>query len=128
MWERVRAQIDSGAIDAVDPREIAKALETKEMEISNRGMGYVAANGSCIKNYGEKKVVGYADDGESVSASPMPRRQKGAAFSSQSELGRQLDRVGRRQKSRAEQGDRPKDKDQLRGGAARRAPVAAVKG
>ncbi len=65
-WDRVRAQIDSGAIDAVGPKEIAKAIETKETERSKRGM-YVAAKGSSVENYGEKKIVGYADDGESVS-------------------------------------------------------------
>ena len=30
-------------------------------------MGFVAANGTKIKNYGEKKVIGYTDDGEGVS-------------------------------------------------------------
>ena len=49
------------------PKEIASAFETKETEMSKRGIGYVAANGSSIKNYGEKKIVGYTDDGESVS-------------------------------------------------------------
>ena len=53
-WERVRVQIDSGAIDTVGPKEIAKAFEMKETEMSKRGIGYVAANGSSIKNYGEK--------------------------------------------------------------------------
>ena len=39
----------------------------EETEMSKRGIGDVAANGSSIKNYGEKKIVGYADDGGSVS-------------------------------------------------------------
>ena len=65
--ERVRVQIDSGAIDTVGPKEIAKAFEVKETEMSKRGIRYVAANGSSIENYGEKKIVGYNDDGESVS-------------------------------------------------------------
>ena len=66
-WERVRVQIDSGAIDTVGPKEIARAFEMKETEMSKRGIGYVAANGSSVENYGEKKIVGYTDDGESVS-------------------------------------------------------------
>ena len=66
-WERVRVQIDSGAIDTVGPKEIGKAFEMKETEMSKKGIGYVAANGSSIENYGEKKIVGYTDDGESVS-------------------------------------------------------------
>ncbi len=56
-WERVRVQIDSGAIDTVGPKEKAKALDVKETEMSKRGSGYVAASGSSIKNYGEKKIV-----------------------------------------------------------------------
>ena len=39
----------------------------RETEMSKRGIGYVAANGSSIENYGEKKIVGYTDDGESLS-------------------------------------------------------------
>ncbi len=46
-------QINSGAIGAVGPKEIAKAFEVKETEMSERGMGYVAVNGSSVKNYGE---------------------------------------------------------------------------
>ncbi len=34
---------------------------------SQRGVGSVAVNGGSVENYGEKKVVGYADDGEGVS-------------------------------------------------------------
>ncbi len=60
-------QIDSGAIDAVGPKEIATAFEIKEAEMSKRGIGYAAANGSSIKNYGEEEIVNYTDDGESAS-------------------------------------------------------------
>jgi hypothetical protein len=67
MGERVRVQIDSGAIDTVGPKEFARACEMKETEMSKRGIGHVAANGSSIKNYGEKNIVGYTDDGGSVS-------------------------------------------------------------
>ncbi len=57
-WERVRVQIHSGAIDTVGPREVAQAFELKETAMSKRGVGFVAANGGSIKNYGEKKMVG----------------------------------------------------------------------
>ncbi len=63
-WERVRVQIDSGAINTVGPKEIARAFEMKETEMSRRGIGCVAATGSSIKNYVEK-IVGYTDDVES---------------------------------------------------------------
>ena len=39
----------------------------RETEMSKRGIGFVAANGSGIKNYGEKKIAAYIDDGEGVS-------------------------------------------------------------
>ncbi len=70
--ERVRSGTkeigsDSGAIDTVGPKKYARAFEMKETEMSERGVEYVAANGSSVKNYGEKKIVGYTDDGESVS-------------------------------------------------------------
>ena len=61
-WERIRVQIDSGAIDTVGPKEIAKAFEMKETIMSRRGIGCVAANSSWIKNYGEKKVVGHMEE------------------------------------------------------------------
>ncbi len=41
----------------VGPKEIARAFEMKETAMSKRGVGFVAANGSGIKNYGEKKIV-----------------------------------------------------------------------
>ncbi len=66
-WERIRVQIDSGAIDSEGPKEIAKAFEMKETVMSRRGIGFVAANGSGIKNYGEKTIVGYTGDGAGVS-------------------------------------------------------------
>ncbi len=50
-WGRVRVQIDT-----VGPKEIAKAIVVKETAMSKGGIGYVAANGGSIKNYGEKKL------------------------------------------------------------------------
>ena len=66
-WKRVRIQVDSGAIDTVGPKDIAGAFKMKETEMSRKGIGFVAANGSEIKNYREKLIVGYADDGGAVS-------------------------------------------------------------
>ena len=66
-WERIRVQTDSGAIDTVGPTEIAKACEMKDMIMSRRGIGFAVANGSGIKNYGEKKILGHTKDGEGVS-------------------------------------------------------------
>ena len=66
-WEKIAVQIDSGAVDTVGPKEIAGAFDTKETVMSKKGIGFVAANGSSIKNYGEKRIAGYTDDGEGVS-------------------------------------------------------------
>ncbi len=41
------------------PREVARALKTKETVMSKRGVGYVAENWSSIENYGAKMIVGY---------------------------------------------------------------------
>ncbi len=35
--------------------------------MSNKSVGYVAANGSSIKNYGEKKIVGLTESGDGLS-------------------------------------------------------------
>ncbi len=53
-WERLRVQIDSGAIDTVGPKEIARALEMKETAVSRRHFGIVAASGGGIISYGEE--------------------------------------------------------------------------
>ncbi len=66
-WEKIRVQIDSGAIDTVGPRSVAKAFKMQEKVMSKKGIGCVAANGRVIKNYGEKRVVGYTDTGEGLS-------------------------------------------------------------
>jgi hypothetical protein len=66
-WEKIRVQIDSGAVDTVGPKEVAKAFKMKETVMSKKGIGFVAANGSSIRNYGEKRVVGYTDSGEGLS-------------------------------------------------------------
>ncbi len=39
LCERIRVQIDSGTIDTVGPKEIAKAFEMKESAMCQRGNG-----------------------------------------------------------------------------------------
>ncbi len=65
-WERARSQIESGAIDAVGTKETAKEYEAKEIAMSTRGVGCVAANESHVKNSGENQITGPTDDGEGV--------------------------------------------------------------
>ncbi len=61
-WERVRAQIDSEAVDTVGPKDLVRALELKETATLKRGVAFVASNGICVENY-RKKVVGHTGDG-----------------------------------------------------------------
>ena len=54
---------DSGAVDRVAPRTLAKSTPVVETKASKMGVHYVAANGSEIKNDGEKKVKAFTDKG-----------------------------------------------------------------
>ena len=66
-WEKIRVQVDSGAIDTVGPKEVGRQFVTKETRASKQGIGYEAANGTKIRNYGEKVVEGWTDEGAPVS-------------------------------------------------------------
>jgi hypothetical protein len=65
-WERIKVQVDSGAIDSVAPRDVASAFSLMKTKLSEAGIGFVAANGSKIDNYGEKQLVGYTEEGDAV--------------------------------------------------------------
>ena len=47
-WERVPVTVDSGAIDSVIPKRIAKGVPIRQTEASRRGLKYRAANGTSI--------------------------------------------------------------------------------
>ena len=64
-WERIRVQVDSGAIDTVAPRSVGKAFNLRKTIMSKHNVGFVAANGSKISNFGER--IGCTYDGEAVS-------------------------------------------------------------
>ncbi len=49
-------QIDSGATDAVAPKEIAKALKMKETPMPKKGVGRVAATGATSRTWGRSEV------------------------------------------------------------------------
>jgi hypothetical protein len=66
-WERVEVQIDSGAIDTVAPKGVGGHLPIRETEAVRKNMGYVAANGTKIANYGERVLRGTTNDGATVS-------------------------------------------------------------
>ncbi len=57
-WETARVQSDSGAIDTVGPKGIAKPLTMKENVMSKKGLWCIAANGSKMRNHGGKRSSG----------------------------------------------------------------------
>jgi hypothetical protein len=65
-WEKIKVNLDSGAIDWVTNPGTAKALKTKETAASREGRGYRAANGTPIRNYGEKVIDGFTSSGDKV--------------------------------------------------------------
>ena len=66
-WERVRVQVDSGAVNTVVLSETARAFAARPTEMPRRGIGFIAANGSKISNHGEKRVSEWIDEGVCMS-------------------------------------------------------------
>ena len=65
-WERVPVTVDSGAIDTVVPRRIAKGIMTRQTEASRNGLKYRSASGNAIVNEGEKTLKGYTNEANLV--------------------------------------------------------------
>ena len=65
-WERIQVTADSGAIDSVIPRRMARGVAVKETAASRRGLKYRAANGTAILNEGEKNIKGYSNEANLV--------------------------------------------------------------
>ena len=66
-WERISVKTDSGAIDTVMPPTVAKYFNTVQTEMSQKGPGFRAANGSAIKHYGQKTLEGIGDQYQPLS-------------------------------------------------------------
>ena len=62
-YEKVTITVDSGAVDTVGPKKIAEELPIKPTKASRMGVNYRAANGTTIKNYGEKRLEGWNEKG-----------------------------------------------------------------
>ena len=56
--KKVRITVDSGAAETVGPRNIAKGIPIRPTKASREGRHYRAANGTQIKNYGQKRLEG----------------------------------------------------------------------
>ena len=68
-WEVITFKIDSGAVDNVIPKEVGNALPIKETSLSKMGVNYQAANGTPIKNHGQRIIKGFIDDWTPMSIS-----------------------------------------------------------
>jgi hypothetical protein len=62
-WEKLTFTGDSGAVDHVITKDAANAFELRDTAASKAGLSYRAANGSPIKNYGERKLNGVTQNG-----------------------------------------------------------------
>ena len=58
-YEKVTITVDSGAADTVGPKRVGKTLPIRETKSSKAGINYRAANGTTIKNYGERRLEGW---------------------------------------------------------------------
>ena len=67
MAGKVEIQSDSGAIDTVAPTSAGGHLPIAETEAVRKNVGYVAANGTKIANYGERILRGSTKDGAMAS-------------------------------------------------------------
>ena len=61
--EKVTITVDSGAADTVGPKSIAQGIPIKPTKASQLGENYRAANGTTIKNYGQKRLEGVDANG-----------------------------------------------------------------
>ena len=66
-YEEVKVTADSGAVDHVAPRTLAKGTPVRETKASKMGVRYIAANGSEIRNEGEKCIKGFTEGGTPLS-------------------------------------------------------------
>ena len=53
-WKEIELTVDSGACEAVMPKEVCSHIEIQESEASRKGVEYEVASGSTIVNLGEK--------------------------------------------------------------------------
>lgn len=65
-WDKIKMQIESGAVDTVGPPEVGKAFKLRETKAAKEGINYVAASGASIKYYGERVIEGETENGTTV--------------------------------------------------------------
>ena len=66
-YETITVTVDSGAYNTVGPPKVGTHFEIKPTEASAAGRHYRAANGSVIRNHGQRIVTGRTNEGTLVS-------------------------------------------------------------
>ena len=77
-WEELEMAVDSGAAETVVAEDALRSVELVEGEAKKRGVQYEVADGTLIDNVGEKRFVGFTEDGveEEVSGTSLWCEQK----------------------------------------------------
>jgi hypothetical protein len=65
-WMEIDAILDSGAVDTIAPKDMAKGNKIRQTHISKRNGKYAPADGGIIQNIGECEIEGVAHDGTEV--------------------------------------------------------------
>ena len=66
VYEVVTVTLDSGAYNTVGPRRVGSYFPVKPTEASQTGKHFSAANGSVIRNYGQRVIQGRSAEGAEV--------------------------------------------------------------
>ena len=65
-YETMTVTLDSGAYNTVGPRKVGSYFPVKPTEASQTGKHFSAANGSVIRNYGQRVIQGRSEEGAEV--------------------------------------------------------------
>jgi hypothetical protein len=65
-WMEIDAILDSGAVDTIAPKGVAKGSKIRQTDISKRNGKYASADGGIIQNVGECEIEGVAHDGTEI--------------------------------------------------------------
>ena len=84
-WQKVSATLDSAAIETVGPPNIGTCFPLIPTVASKNGINYSAANGSPIKNYGQRILQGL-DNSWKVKTMPMQVAQVKKVLASASQI------------------------------------------
>jgi hypothetical protein len=77
-WELLPVNIDSGAIDSCMPKDKCSQFNVTPSEMSRCGACYTAANGSEIKNYGQRDIEAQTSEGAGATMTFQVADVKGA--------------------------------------------------